>query len=229
MAKCNCNGQVCACRYQAGDGIVITGSGAANDPVVIAAEGGSGGESGWAAGDLKLHAGATYTGGWLICNGQAVSRTAYADLFDAIGTVYGAGNGTTTFNVPDMRDRVPLGASGTKPLGSGGGVESVTLSAFNLPPHTHSIAHNHESFDSGSDGAHKHSLDLSHADGTNNDRVRTGAGHDADNNGAVATSGAHTHAINVPNYTGTSGDGPGASTAVTVMQPYRAMNWLIKT
>jgi microcystin-dependent protein len=62
--------------------------------------------------------------GWLLCNGQAVSRTTFADLFAAIDTTYGIGDGSTTFNVPDMRQRFPLGkaASGTgSGLGDTGG------------------------------------------------------------------------------------------------------------
>lgn len=53
--------------------------------------------------------GATAPGGWLLCAGQAVSRTTYAALFTAIGTLYGVGDGSTTFNVPDLRDRVLVG------------------------------------------------------------------------------------------------------------------------
>lgn len=48
--------------------------------------------------------------GWLLCNGQAVSRTDYAELFKVIGTAYGSGNGSTTFNIPDLREAVPKGA-----------------------------------------------------------------------------------------------------------------------
>lgn len=48
--------------------------------------------------------------GWLLCNGQAVSRTDYADLFAVIGTAYGSGDGSTTFNIPDLREAVPKGA-----------------------------------------------------------------------------------------------------------------------
>ncbi len=48
--------------------------------------------------------------GWLLCNGQAVSRTDYADLFAVIGTAYGSGDGSTTFNIPDLRESVPKGA-----------------------------------------------------------------------------------------------------------------------
>lgn len=61
------------------------------------------------AGAVIFFAGAAAPTGWLLCNGQAVSRTTYAALFAAIGVVYGVGNGSTTFNVPDLRGRVPVG------------------------------------------------------------------------------------------------------------------------
>ncbi len=56
--------------------------------------------------------------GWLICNGAAISRTTYARLFTAIGTTWGAGNGTTTFNIPNGQNEFLRGASGTLPLGT---------------------------------------------------------------------------------------------------------------
>ncbi len=59
--------------------------------------------------------------GWLTCDGAAVSRTTYAALFALIGTTYGAGNGTTTFNLPDLRDRTAVGVSGSIARGSTGG------------------------------------------------------------------------------------------------------------
>lgn len=55
--------------------------------------------------------------GWLLCNGAAVSRSTYAALFAKLGTRHGAGNGSTTFNLPDMRDRYPIGV-GTNALGA---------------------------------------------------------------------------------------------------------------
>lgn len=67
---------------------------------------------------------------WLICDGSAVSRTVYPSLFAAIGTQYGAGDGSTTFNLPDLRGRVAVGKnSGTfGTLGATGGAETVALS-----------------------------------------------------------------------------------------------------
>lgn len=61
-------------------------------------------------GMMTEYAAATAPAGWLMCNGQAVSRSTYADLYTAIGTTYGVGNGSTTFNVPDMREASPYGA-----------------------------------------------------------------------------------------------------------------------
>lgn len=56
--------------------------------------------------------------GYLMCYGQEVSRTDYSNLFDIIGTTYGEGDGSTTFNVPDLRDKFPQGASGTNTVGT---------------------------------------------------------------------------------------------------------------
>lgn len=66
-------------------------------------------------GVVELFAGTSIPDGYLLCNGAAVSRTVYADLFEVIGTVYGAGDGSTTFNLPDMRNRYPIGAGDNAP------------------------------------------------------------------------------------------------------------------
>lgn len=62
------------------------------------------------AGFIGMWGGASVPAGWLLCDGAAVSRTTYAALWTAIGTTHGAGNGSTTFNVPDLRGRVPVGS-----------------------------------------------------------------------------------------------------------------------
>ena len=90
--------------------------------------------------------------GFLECNGAAVSRSTYSALFAIVGTTYGAGDGATTFNVPDLQDNVAMGKSGTKALASTGGANTVaaagnvggstanaTLSIAQLASHNHSI------------------------------------------------------------------------------------------
>lgn len=66
-------------------------------------------------GMISMYASATPPTGFLLCNGQAVSRTTYADLFAITGTSYGVGNGSTTFNVPNLASRFPLGYSASAP------------------------------------------------------------------------------------------------------------------
>tara|TARA_Y100001963_G_scaffold77775_1_gene107786 strand:+ start:132 stop:713 length:582 start_codon:yes stop_codon:yes gene_type:complete len=90
--------------------------------------------------------------GFLECNGQTVSRSTFAALFAIIGTTYGAGDGATTFLVPDLQDNVAIGKSGTKALASTGGANTVsssgnvggstanaTLSEAQLASHDHSF------------------------------------------------------------------------------------------
>ena len=68
-------------------------------------------------GDIKIHTTSTVPNGWLLCNGAGVSRTTFSNLFAEIGTTYGTGNGSTTFNIPDLRDRYIIGAN-TNALGA---------------------------------------------------------------------------------------------------------------
>ena len=88
--------------------------------------------------------------GWLACNGSAVSRTTYSDLYALIDTTYGAGDGSTTFNVPDLRGRTLIGTNGLAAgsftanlgtldnIGGIGGAQNHTLTTAELPSHTHS-------------------------------------------------------------------------------------------
>lgn len=111
------------------------------------------------AGLIMPHAGAAAPNGWLLCYGQAISRTAYAGLFLAIGTAYGVGDGSTTFNLPDLRGRAlfgkdDMGGAAANRLTSGGGGlagatlgavgggETVTLATAQMPSHGHTFAAN---------------------------------------------------------------------------------------
>jgi microcystin-dependent protein len=107
-------------------------------------------------GSLVPFAGSSAPTGWLFCYGQAVSRTTYVDLFTALGTTYGSGDGSTTFNLPDLRGRVIAGkddmggASANRltdqsgglngdTLGDSGGSETHTLTEAQMPAHTHTV------------------------------------------------------------------------------------------
>ena len=78
---------------------------------------------------------------WLLLNGQAISRTDFSELFTLYGTTFGVGNGTTTFNIPDMRDYVPIGKSSTdtniNTLGKKYGEKTHTLAGEEMPSHRH--------------------------------------------------------------------------------------------
>ena len=93
-------------------------------------------------GTVLAFSGAAAPAGWLLANGQAVSRTDYAALFTAIGTAFGTGNGTTTFNLPDLRGRTVIGvgqgaALTARALAQTGGEEAHALTLQELPSHSH--------------------------------------------------------------------------------------------
>lgn len=76
--------------------------------------------------------------GWMICDGSAINRETYSKLFESIGTQYGAGDGSTTFNLPDLRDKFILGAGINHNIGEVGGEEEHTLIINEMPRHKHS-------------------------------------------------------------------------------------------
>lgn len=103
-------------------------------------------------GSMQAYAGSTAPTHWLLCAGQAVSRTTYKPLYDVIGTTYGAGDASTTFNLPDLRGRVAAGLDnmgGTdagrldwaNTRGTTGGTQTHTLTAAEsgLPAHSHNV------------------------------------------------------------------------------------------
>lgn len=94
---------------------------------------------------IYMFGGSVAPSGFLMCDGSSVSRVTYSDLFDTIGTTYGSGDGSTTFNIPDLTGRIPIGVSGNDVLGDIGGEEMHTLTTVELPSHGHTIpSHGHE-------------------------------------------------------------------------------------
>lgn len=106
-------------------------------------------------GTVNSFAGSTAPTGWLLCGGQAISRTTFADLFAIVGTTYGSGDGSTTFNIPDLRGRTVAGIDNmngadagrldwANTLGANGGTQTHTLVSAEMPSHTHTQdAHGH--------------------------------------------------------------------------------------
>lgn len=91
-------------------------------------------------GEIRMFAGASPPSGWLLCDGSAVSRSVYADLFSVTGEAFGIGDGSTTFNLPDFQGRSPVGVGtgaglSQRNLADFGGEESHTISEVEMPNH----------------------------------------------------------------------------------------------
>lgn len=173
-------------------------------------------------GSVVPFAGASAPAGWLACDGSEVPRSQYPALFAAIGTAYGEGDGSTTFSLPNLLGRVPVGAGSPDghvdfDLGHTGGEVEVALAVENLPAHKHSAS-------TSSTGAHNHSLYIKQdaSKGTTAQRVYPSAegGGEWKWSSAVQETGAHTHTITVGN--------TGGGAAHNNLQPYTVLNYIIR-
>jgi microcystin-dependent protein len=170
------------------------------------------GIEGTATGTILPWSTITPPSGFLECDGTAVSRSTYAALFAVVGTTYGIGDGSTTFNVPNLADNVAVGKSNNKALGTTGGANTVTptgnvagstanatLSTAQLASHTHSGG-------SGGQAA------PGNPEGTN---VTAGTG----STGSAGSGQGHSHNMSA-NFAGD---------ANSVLQPYLTLIYIIKT
>jgi microcystin-dependent protein len=156
--------------------------------------------------------------GWAACNGQLLSIAQNSALFALLGTTYG-GNGTSTFGLPDLRGRAPIGFGQTQggsnyTQGQMGGTENVTIGVNNMPNHTHAIT-------------------VAAAQG-----VKNGQGSSDSPQNNIPASSANAENFDAPaNKTGNAGGltvtataAPvGGSTPISIVQPYVVLNWCIAT
>jgi microcystin-dependent protein len=184
---------------------------------------------GYVTGDLKPWPGAVLpTSGWLIADGSAVSRTNYATLFGVLGTVWGDGDGASTFNLPDLRGRTLVGAGAgpgltARTLGQSGGAEGAVIGSANLPAHTHPIAdpgHAHTISDPG----HSHTASVAASTVTGG----TGAGGAASGSTGSAVTGITGTQTASTGITATLAN-TGGGTALPTLPPFAVLNWIIKT
>ena len=154
--------------------------------------------------------------GFLECNGQAVSRSTYSALFAIVGTTYGAGNGSSTFELPDLQNNVPVGKSNNKALASTGGANTVAAtgnvggSTANATLTESQLASHH----------HSYPLRSGHSNvarqGMSNIRIQYTTTSDTDTAGS---GNGHSHNMSAT-FTGS---------ASSVVQPYVALIYVIKT
>lgn len=156
--------------------------------------------------------------GWLECNGQAVCRSEFSNLFSAIGSKFGSGNSTTTFNVPDLQGRVAIGRGSYGPtqytLGGKGGEDMHTLQLGEMPAHSHGVH----------DPGHAHHVEARgrkfNFEGKNAIGV-THLGHHGEGSGEISGSTQHSHSnIHL--------DNTGNGEAHNNMPPYLVMSYFIK-
>lgn len=175
-------------------------------------------------GSIMMYALPTAPEGWLVCDGSAVSRTLYSRLYSVIGDTYGAGDGVTSFNLPDFRGRVPVGMdpvdSDFNAIGATGGEKTHLLTLAEMPSHTHSFswsgttssdahthtfsatsssdAHSHTFSDtSSSNGGHTHTTVASQVrgNGTYDFPVASGSSRSFTTDITTGSAGAHTHSV----------------------------------
>lgn len=168
-----------------------------------------------APGSVKEWPSATIPAGWRKHDGAALSRTTYAALFARIGTTYGAGDGSTTFNLPNRSGRFALGVNGPHPLGQTGGAETHTLTVAEMP------AHNHGGATGGQSASHTHGSAVSTTTGfgtAGNGNYSLPASNATNGIQTGTASNDHTHGVNTQ----------GGGGAHNNMPPFVATNVLIK-
>lgn len=166
-------------------------------------------------GEIKMWPTISTPSGFLLCDGAAVSRTTYSDLFALIGTTFGVGDGSTTFNLPNFKGSIPVGLdvaqSEFDSISKTGGSKTHTLTSDEIPSHTHTV----------NDPGHTHLTQ----------RYPTTTG--GSSGFTIDTSMSGTLADNTlptkSNTTGITVNSTGNGSAHNNLQPYLTINFIIKT
>lgn len=199
------------------------------------------------AGVIRMYAGSSAPQGYLLCDGSAISRSTYSSLFDVLGTTFGVGDGSTTFNLPNLSGKVPMGNSQNHLLASSGGSETVALT--DLPSHTHSVPkHGHANTIKATTPSLAHTISTQPAFNYNKPNstatrynarsgqgTRTGYKGTSSVNATLSTQVSITaHAAtactmsgSITNANAMSTENTGAGNAHNNMQPYVTMNYII--
>jgi microcystin-dependent protein len=174
------------------------------------------GIEGTATGTILPWSASSLPSGFLECAGAAVSRSTYSALFAIIGTTYGVGDGSSTFNLPNLADNIPVGKSNNKALASTGGANTVT-STGNVAGSTANAT-----LSTAQLASHSHPSGRSPGPDNNSQQVGFGSvvgGGSTNNTGSAGSGSGHLHNMSA-NF---SGD------ATSVLQPYLTLIYIIKT
>ena len=187
----------------------------------------------WSVGDIKATFSSSTPDGWIECEGQTVSRTIYSLLYAVIGDNHGEGDGSETFNVPDMRARAVVGRNDSTnkegdfsnfPFHSASGSENVEISEEQFPAHTHEVFTYARQDSSGTGGTQLSSADFK----TYNDKLYGKAddsmGHENHGHTPMTTT-TNVKKIGLDGYGVTSSYGTGES--LSLVQPSLAARFLI--
>ena len=205
-------------------------------------------------GTIKLHPSNSIPSGWLICDGAAISRVTYAPLFGVVGTTFGVGDGSTTFNIPNLKGRFVVGRDSGQvefdTMGETGGAKTVTLTTTELPAHSHTVG----TLANAAESAHTHSVSATtggisashtHQVGRDFDGAAGSARftvHSAGTSGAGGLSPTdfpsvdHTHSFSTTSGAGSSHNhtisgstaSAGTGSAFSNLPPYMVLNFIIK-
>jgi microcystin-dependent protein len=175
-------------------------------------------------GIIMMHGGTTEPPGgrWALCNGAELQTASYPDLFNTIGHNFSpAGTPGSRFNLPNLRDRVPMGVGTDTTMGETGGYRAASLPthSHNLNSHTHTINHNHGPTNTSTAGSHDHVTNFNVQTNTGTGTLQRLAGAGSTEVNTVMPAGNHSHSVDLGTFSGSSGGPSNNSTSTAGIDP----------